>query len=390
MATQNDINVIRCPKCKSEIKLTDAVAAPLLEAQRAQIEHEIRTQATTDAARASADQLQKAADEVVRMRRDLSDQNKKLVEAQTAQADALRKERELETRTRELELTIERRVQASMSEVRIQAAREAADAARLPLAEKEEQLAAMSRQIDDLKRRVEQGSQQLQGEAQEIELEAALRAAFPGDVIEPVAKGVFGGDIYHRVMSPSGKEAGSILWESKRTKNWLGAWLPKLRDDQRAAKADIAVLVTQVMPKEHTAVMGQSGSGEDFVLVDGVWVVLWKQAVPVAAMLRRGILDVALARAGQEGLETKAKTVYRYLTGNTFKARVQAVLEKTDNLKSGLDKERKAMTAIWAGRERDITAVVEQMAGMYGDLQSVCGKGMPVVEGLALSAGGGE
>lgn len=81
----------------------------------------------------------------------------------------------------------------------------------------------MQRQIEALRRKAEQGSQQLQGEALELELESLLRARFPHDRIEPVPKGEFGGNVLHRVV-------GSIFWESKRTRNWIDGWLPKLRD----------------------------------------------------------------------------------------------------------------------------------------------------------------
>ena len=107
----------------------------------------------------------------------------------------------------------------------------------------------MQRQIEELRRKAEQGSQQLQGEALEIELERMLRSRFPRDLIEPVPKGEFGGDVLHRVLGPAGQTCGTILWESKRTKNWSDGWLAKLRDDQRAAKAEIALIVSSALPK---------------------------------------------------------------------------------------------------------------------------------------------
>lgn len=84
----------------------------------------------------------------------------------------------------------------------------------------------------------------MQGEVQELELENLLRAKFPFEGIEPVAKGEFGGDLLQWVVSPAGQASGSILWESKRTKNWRDGWLVKLREDQRSAKAELAVLVS--------------------------------------------------------------------------------------------------------------------------------------------------
>jgi hypothetical protein len=107
----------------------------------------------------------------------------------------------------------------------------------------------MQRQIEDLRRKAEQGSQQLQGEVQELALEALLRQKFPRDLLEPVPKGEFGGDLIQRVLGPAGQICGAILWEAKRTKNWSDGWLGKLREDQRAAKADLALIVSHALPK---------------------------------------------------------------------------------------------------------------------------------------------
>ncbi len=161
-----------------------------------------------------------------------------------------------------MELTVEKRVQENLDATRQQAKKEAEDEQKLKVMEKEHTIAAMQKQIEELKRRAEQGSQQLQGEVQELELENILRGKFPFDLIDPVPKGDFGGDVLHRVISSGGQSSGTILWESKRTKNWSDTWLTKLREDQRTAKAEIAVIVSQILPK----------GVENFDMVDGVWV----------------------------------------------------------------------------------------------------------------------
>ena len=171
----------------------------------------------------------------------LRQRDAKLAEAQQAQADLIRKQRELDDAKREMDLTIQKQVQAELGTVRDQAKHEAEAALTLRVREKEEQIASMQRQIEDLRRKAEQGSQQLQGEVQELALEALLRQKFPRDVIEPVPKGEFGGDLIQRVVGPAGQVCGSILWEAKRTKNWADGWLGKVREDQRAAKADMAL-----------------------------------------------------------------------------------------------------------------------------------------------------
>jgi len=163
----------------------------------------------------------------------------------------------------------------------------------------------MQRQIEELRRRAEQGSQQLQGEVSEMELEALLKAKFPHDSIDPVPKGQHGGDILQRVVGPAGMRCGTMLWESKRTKNWSDGWLTKLREDQREAKAELSIIVTQVLPK----------GVETFEYIDGIWVTHPRSALPVAMAMRQSLIEVAAARKATEGQQTKTEMVYDYLTG---------------------------------------------------------------------------
>jgi len=209
---------------------------------------------------------------------------------------------------------------------------------------------------------------------QEVVLESILRDEFALDTIEPVAKGVSGADCLQRVSGRTGKSVGVLIWESKRTKTWSDQWLSKLRDDQRAAKADVAILVTQAMPKGTST----------FDLIDGVWVVEWRYALPVATMIRQMVTEVAAVKLTREGQASKAEIMYDYLTGSQFKARVQAVVERVKEMSEDLEKERTALTRIWAKREGQIKGAVTAMAGMYGDLQSIAGRAIGEVELLGL------
>jgi len=275
-----------------------------------------------------------------------------------------------------MDLTIEKKVQESLVAVRDKARKETEEELKLKVSEKEQTITAMQRQIEDLKRKAEQGSQQLQGEVLELELEAVLRTKFPLDTIEPVPKGEFGGDVLQRVIGPLGQACGTILWESKRTKNWSDGWLGKLRDDQRAAKAEMALIVTHVLPK----------GTESFNLVDGVWVTEPRCAIPVAIALRQSLIGLAGARQAGEGQQTKMELVYQYLTGPRFKHRVEAIVEKFKDMQEDLDRERKTMTRLWAKREEQIRGVVESTAGMYGDLQGIAGRTLQEIDGLTLPA----
>jgi len=414
---------ITCPNCKSEIRLTESLAAPLIAATKQQFELRLsekdaeiaqREQSVRDkekqvteakraveqqvadqvaeqlkaertrviaeeskkAKQASAAELDNKVRELAELQDVLTARNEKLAEAQKAQAELIKKQRALDDAKRELELTIEKRVQDGLTEVRSQAKREAEEGLKLKVMEKDQTITSMQKTIEELKQKAEQGSQQMQGEVQELELESLLRAKFPFDSIEPVPKGEFGGDALHRVVGPSGQPGGTILWEFKRTKNWSDGWLAKLREDQRTAKADISVLVSQALPK----------GVETFDVIDGVWVAHPRAALPVATVLRHTLLQVSNARQISEGQQTKTEMVYQYLTGPRFRHRVEAIVEAFSSMNEDLDRERKAIMKQWAKREQQIVRVMEATVGMYGDLQGIAGKSLQEIEGLDLKA----
>lgn len=414
---------IICPNCKTEIRLTESLAAPLIAATRQQYEQQllqkdeevakreqgirekekqvaeakrtlddqiadqVAAQLKTERARVMAEEAKKAklasaaeletkVRELTELQEVLKVRDEKLAEAQNAQAELIKKQRELDDAKRELELTVEKRVQDGLSEVREKAKREAEDGLKLKVMEKDQTIASMQQKIEELKQKAEQGSQQLQGEVQELELESLLRAKFPFDTIDPVPKGEFGGDALQRVTNQGGQPCGTILWESKRTKHWSDGWLTKLREDQRTAKADISVLVSQVLPK----------GVETFDVMDGVWVTSPRAALPVATMLRHTLLQVNTVRQVSQGQQTKTEMVYQYLTGPRFRHRVEAIVEAFSSMQGDLDRERKAIMKQWAKREEQIERVMSATVGMYGDLQGIAGKSLQEIEGLELQA----
>jgi hypothetical protein len=230
--------------------------------------------------------------------------------------------------------------------------------------------------IEELQRKAEQGSQQLQGEVQELELENLLQTRFPDDTIQPVPKGVFGGDIVQLVFSSAGIMAGTILWESKRTKSWSQGWLAKLREDQRKAKAEISVLVSHALPE----------GVETFDVIEGVWVAHPRLIIPIATALRNTLLEVSAARLINQGQQTKAEMVYHYLSGPRFRQRIEAIVEAFSCMQDDLDKERKSIMKQWAKRSAQIERVMNATVGMYGDLQGIAGKSLQEIEGLELRA----
>src|SRR6185437_3861085 len=156
--------------------------------------------------------------------------------------------------------------------------------------------------------------------------------------------------------------------------NWSDGWLAKLRNDQRVAKADLALIVTNALPKGTTA----------FDHVDGVWVTEMRCAVPVAIALRQSLIELNGARQAAQGQQTKAQLVYQYLTGSRFRQRVEAIVENFTAMQTDLDRERRATMRLWAKREEQIRGVIESTVGMYGDLQGIAGKALNEIEGLSM------
>ncbi|SVB51596.1 uncharacterized protein METZ01_LOCUS204450 [marine metagenome] len=412
---------ITCPNCKQEIKLTESLAAPLVEATRNRFEHllaqkdidVVRRENEIDVAKEKLANAKKSLDDEVSVKvedqlikertriideetkkakkavsSDLAQKEKdlaelqavieinqeKLAEAQSAQANIIKKERELDDARREIELTVEKGIRDKLIETRERAKREAEESLKLNIAEKDQTISSMQSKIEDLMKKADQGSQQLQGEVQELELEENLRREFSLDVIEPVPKGEFGGDVVQRVVSVSGQPCGMILWESKRTKNWNDGWLPKLREDQRAAKADIAVIVSQSLPK----------GLDTFQTIDGVCVTHPRLVLPVATLLRQSLIEVAQSRQAIQGQQAKTEMVYDYLTSSRFRQRIEAIVEAFSTMQTDLEREKKVITKQWAKRDEQINRVMKSTVGMYGDLQGIAGKSLQEIESLEM------
>lgn len=419
MQTSPAQQTIQCPECGYLVKVTESLAAPLiaeverkyqqqlrkqeeaivareeavaqgtaeLQRQKGEAEKQVAAQVNS---RLEAGRKQMVAEEAERARQrvagELAKQSDalreseersralqdKLAAAQQQEADFLRQTRALEDERRELKLQIEKQVQQELAAVREQAQRQAEEKLELKVQEKDDAIQAMRRQIEELKRKAEQGSQQAQGEVLELQAEQQLRTRFPLDEIIAVPKGEFGGDLLHTVRDQAGQTCGSILWEFKRTKEFSKNWLSKLRQDQRAANADLAVLVSQTMPRDVL----------HFDQMDGIWVSSLGCTLPVAIALRQALIELAHARRAGEGHETKVHQVYAYLTGPQFRHRMNTIAEKFKDMRADLDQERKFLNKQWSKREKQLELVLEASAGIYGDVQGIAGRSIEEIDAL--------
>lgn len=421
---------LSCPHCGKPIALTESLAAPLVEATRTHYEQQLKTQADSFAAEkqavavAQAVNVQRAAeldqaaakqkqqvDETVQQQlqaklvterqtiaeqeaarakqavederrtereasklqtKRIADLSAKLTTAQAAEAELLEQKQRLEDRERELALDVQKGIAAGLADVRTKALAEAQTGLDLKVQDRDNTIAQLRSEITSLQRKAEQSSQQAQGESLEIALEHQLRSQFPFDLIEPVGKGEFGGDVLQHVRDQSGALCGKILWESKRTKAWSDGWLTKLKTDQRAAHADLAVIVSQTMPKDVT----------HFDQMEGIWVSSLHCILPVATALRVSVLELASVRRANEGQESKAQMIYAYLTGPRFKHRIECIAEKFTEMRTDLDRERKWMNKQWAKRDGELLSVLEATSGLYGDLQAIAGQSLKEIDAL--------
>jgi Uncharacterized protein conserved in bacteria (DUF2130) len=100
--------------------------------------------------------------------------------------------------------------------------------------------------------------------------------------------------------------------------------------------------------------------------------------------LRQSLIELSNSRFVQQGQETKMEQVYQYLTGMKFRQRVEAVIEKFDDMRADLERERRFMGKQWSKREAQILAAVDSTVGMVGDLQRIAGKAMPEIPSLDM------
>lgn len=310
----------------------------------------------------------------------LKNKEEKLAQA-TKNEIELRKEKiKLDEEKQAFELEKMRQLEEAKKTIVEEANKKATEEQQYVIAQLKKQLTDATKAKDDLARKLEQGSQQTQGEVLELELEEILKAEFPQDEIVPVPKGVKGADVIHKIIDRSGRLCGQIIWESKKTKAWSEGWIQKLKDDQRAIKADLAVIVSIVLPAD---VKG-------FSLRDGVFVCDVKLAINLASLLRYDLLKVSEANRALTGKDEKRDVVYAYVNSVDFKQRIQTIAEAFIEMKNDIDKEKRSYQAIWAKREKQVQRVIDNTFGIYGDLKGLTGGTMQEIKLLELGEGENE
>jgi hypothetical protein len=298
------------------------------------------------------------------------DTEEKLKEARRKELAFLQREQELKNKEAELELSLQKklleereRLSAEIRKIEEQKAAQKETEFQMRLAEYEKKMKDQEKLIDEMKRKSEQGSMQLQGEVQELLLENILQNTFPFDKIVPVGKGVRGADCIQTICNPFGQECGKIIYESKRTTSFSNDWIEKLKHDMRAQGADIAVIVTQTLPKDM----------ERFGEKDGVYLCTFSEVRSLANVLRLSILKAFQITKSQENKGDKMHMLYDYLTSTEFSEQWNAIREGFMSMRLSIQKERDAMEKLWKAREKQLEKVLLNAAHIKGSIEGIAG-----------------
>lgn len=372
------MTTITCPHCGKPVEINKVLEEDLRRA----IEEDVKNKSKEEFSKLQEKAIEEAKtrfaidakakeEEIVEGRK----QNKELREQLTELMKQLREEK---TARENAEVVMQKRLLEEQEKIRMKAKEEDAEKHRLDMKEKETQLEGMRKTIEELQRKGNVGSQQLQGEVQELDLEERLHAAFPADVITPIGKGVLGADIRQTVKSPMGMDCGTILWESKRTKAWSDGWIGKLKEDLLHDKAHIPAIITDTLPDE-----ARSGMG----FKDGVWIASHKLALPLAALLRKSLLDAAKQKKIAGAQTTKAEELYGFVTSHDFQHQMEAMIETYQEMQKEIQKERVSFERSWKLREMQVNKLLTGVAGLYGSMQGIAGAALAPIKSLELPDG---
>lgn len=387
---------ILCPHCNQKIPLTEALSHQLELKFAEQLDQE-RKKMNVAAQNWKQEQLKKLE----------ADQHEKQKELETMLKEKVKKEMELSLKNTQNEaddfkkrneelsnqilelsktlrqtkedqqrqkLELEKQRLEDQDKIRLAEQSRFEEQYKFQIMEKDKRIQDALKLAEDYRNKLEQGSQQLQGEVLELELENTLKQQFPYDDISPVQKGARGGDVIQTVKNSTGRECGKIIWESKRTKAWSNEWIVKLKEDQRQIRADIAVIISQVLPS----------TVKHFGYVDEVWVGDYHSVLGIAHALRRQLIEVSLVKHSLVGRNDKKEILYTYVYSVEFRQRVQAIAEAFNSMREDLQKEKNWFRNKWNKQEKIIQQVMDNTYGMYGDLQGIIGKELADLEEIDM------
>lgn len=366
---------ISCPTCHTQIDIEDVLSQSI--EQRLKADYEQRLLKAIEAEKQAAVKVERERTDarVAALERENAEKTAALKTARETEIQVLELKRKLQEKDEETENIIRKKMLESQST--IEASIRKAEAEKYELREREwqQKMDAAMRQTEELKRKMEQGSQQLSGEVQELAIEEYLRSTFPTDEVLEIKKGFAGADCVHRVLV-QGNPIGSILYESKRTKQFQPSWIEKFKEDIRAQGADVGVLVTETLPKDV----------QSFGLMNGVFVCSYTEYKALAHVVRELVVRVGEITTAQENRGDKMELLYSYLTSADFRMSIEAIVEAFQTMHSDLQKERASMERLWKQREKQIDKVLLSTTRLYGSIKGIAGADVAEVKQLELDS----
>lgn len=325
-------------------------------------------------AKLEADAAEEQADRIKALEDELNKKSEQVKELNKSKAEIAKLQREKEEMKEALEAEAQRKLNELLIAEKDKIRKAEEEKNELKFKELQKQLEDQKKLTEEMKRKQEQGSMQMQGEVQELAIEEWLETKFPLDTIEEIKKGARGGDCIQVVNTRVAQNCGKIYYESKRTKDFQPSWIEKFKADMRDKGADVGVLVTEAMPKD----MERMG------LIDGVWVCTYEEFKGLSAVLREGVVKLSAAVSSQEGKGDKMHMLYDFLTSNTFRMQVDAIVEGFTQMKNDLDSEKRSMQRIWKQREKQIEKVISNTIDMYASIKGIAGNAIQPVKSLEL------
>lgn len=313
-------------------------------------------------------------DQIKLMQNELNLKQEQLKELNRTKAEIEQLKREKDMVKEQTLMEAEKALSTKLNEERDKIKKLEHDRTELTIKELQKQLEDQKRLTEEMKRKQEQGSMQLQGEVQELAIEEWLMSQFPLDTIDEIKKGARGGDCVQIVNTRTKQNCGTIYYESKRTKDFQPSWIEKFKTDIRIKGANIGVLVTDVYPSD----MQRMG------LKEGIWICSYEEFKGLCKVLRESIVQLDSALATQENKGDKMSLLYDFLTSNTFRMQIEAIVEGFSQMQSDLDSEKRAMQRIWKTREKQIEKVITNTIDMYGSIKGIAGNAIGEIKALEL------
>lgn len=363
-------DTIICPHCKKSFPVTEALKHQIEGNIKDEIEKKIKK-----------DLEEKNSLELKDLKLQIRQQQEKEQEYKEQELKLRNDNRRLEQEKKDADIKIQRAVDEARKKIEDDVQKRLREEYYFKLKEKDKVIEDQNKALEEARRKGSLGSQQLQGEVVEQDLEENLSKEFPNDQIEPVEKGIKGADVRQIVRSPRGIVCGIILWEAKRAKTWSDSWTAKLKNDLRAEKANIPVIVTSVFPKDIQTDIGQK---------DGVIVVNFNLYLQLAYLLRKNLLDVGFEKAKASHRGEKADFLYEYIISHEFIQQIEVILEVHKEVKTQIQTERKAFERIWKTRESQADRLISSTANIVGSIQGKVGQSVLPIKGLDLLQSGEE